>query len=60
MCNVLSDFAHFRFYVVLQISFQALKIGSYSLCEAACTIAYDNALFNYFQIHEDLKVVIKI
>ena len=60
MCNVLSDFAHFRFYVILQISSQVLKIGSYSLCKAACTIAYDNALFNHFQIYQDLKVVIKI
>ena len=60
MCDVLSDFAHYRFCLVLQISSQVWKIGSYSLCKAVYTIANDNVLFNHFQIYQNLKVVIKI
>ena len=60
MCNVLSDFAHYGFCLFLLISSQVLKIGSCSLCKTACSMAYDNALFNHFQSHQDLKVVIKI
>ena len=62
MCNILSEFALFSFYLISQscLSFHVLIIGSFSLCKAACSIANDNALFNHFQICQDVKAVIKI
>ena len=62
MCNILSDFTLFSFYLISQTCLfsKVLIIGSFSLCKAACSIAYDNALFNHFQIYQDVKAVIKI
>ena len=60
-CVILVRF-YYSLYLILQscLSSQVLKIGSFSLCKAACSIAYDNVLFNHFQIYQDVKAVIKI
>ena len=62
MCNILSDFTVFSFYLISQscLSSQVLKIGSFSICMAACSIAYENVLFNHFLIYQDVKAAIKI
>ena len=62
MCNILSDFTPLSFYLLSQscLFSQVLKIGSFSLCTAACSIAYDYVRFNHFQIYQDVKAVIKI